>query len=1217
MFKWIKHFGVFILIILTFVMSLSKYNVITQVIKQDYNLDVNIIDNGYNKKWSDNLFKLILEEPVIKYLKIKSHFIRYIYEEKFNSIYNMEGSENLFVKGSHYFSSNLVDVEWTRCYGSGAINTRNYSRDIALDKYGNVYIIGECGGKPLGKDIITMKLSSTGDILWSAVYDENFGDDNAVAVVIDKDCNVIVTGYTEDLSGNKDYITIKYDSAGIKKWVSKYNTPGNSVDVSTAIAVDSSGNVFVTGYSWTDNCPPDFLTVKYSSYGSEEWVVRYDTSCNYVDFANDVAVDIYGNVYITGSSYRLHTSTQLYLTLKYNSRGILQWAAEYQGRPYGYNEALAITVDKIGNVYVTGYSDVMDNFDYVTIKYDNNGEEKWLRRYNGSDNGNDIAIDIVVDTIGNVYVTGTGYNNGTSLDYVTVKYNPNGVQMWVAQYNSEGTNDDYTIDLDIDTLNNIYVFGLDYTVIKYSYNRNQDWVKKFTPSNSSSGSYEATKFVIDKNGYIYMAGSKLYSFDFFPFGFSCIKSNTYGVEQWNKFYKVSGDSRNYASAMVLDSSSNVYVTGNGCFPFTNYDYVTVKYNTAGKIEWSATYNHHIGKPGDNDEIATAITTDNFGYVYITGAGMMPGLGYNYLTAKYSYDGVLQWATSYFCDGYNNDSAIAIAVDRNGNVYVTGYSDSAMGYDYTTIKYNNDGNLQWVVRYNGPCNQNDIATAMVIDQDANVYVTGYSMNCDMNYDYVTVKYDSNGIEQWVACYNGPSNGDDIATAIAIDKDHNVYVTGRCLIDGMYDYATIKYNSDGDIQWVSFYYHIPNREDCATGIAVDDLGNVYVTGYSSGYFGKYAYVTLKYNSFGEQLWVARYQGLYNHNFANDITIDPLGNVYVTGKSIGNGTGYDYATVKYNSNGEEQWIARFNLKSNFNDVATDIKLDNFGNVYVTGYSEDNLGSVFTTIKYNQVTNYSFDVKSKWNLISVPYKLTNYSKTIIFPTSISNAFSYLDNYGYILNDTLCNGLGYWLKFAMDQDINIEGLPIYIDTIDVFKGWNIIGSITKPISVESISSIPPGMATSPFYEYVDGYKIADSILPGHGYWVKVSSPCKLILSSISDYYSKDKINIIFTNEIPPLPPNEEIMDSLGIPTNFMLEQNYPNPFNPMTKIEYSIPKKEKVKLTIYNVLGQEVVQLVNLEQEAGKYSVTWDSHNAPSGLYIYRLQAGNFNAVKKMLLLR
>ena len=88
-------------------------------------------------------------------------------------------------------------------------------------------------------------------------------------------------------------------------------------------------------------------------------------------------------------------------------------------------------------------------------------------------------------------------------------------------------------------------------------------------------------------------------------------------------------------------------------------------------------------------------------------------------------------------------------------------------------------------------------------------------------------------------------------------------------------------------------------------------------------------------------------------------------------------------------------------------------------------------------------------------------------------------------------------------------------------------------------------------------------------------------------------------------------------PQKYSLSQNYSNPFNPITNIEYRIPKSEQVELSVYNLLGQKVATLVNKKQTAGTYNVVWDANRFSSGIYYYRIEAGEFQDVKKMILLK
>jgi uncharacterized delta-60 repeat protein len=355
-------------------------------------------------------------------------------------------------------------------------------------------------------------------------------------------------------------------------------------------------------------------------------------------------------------------------------------------------------------------------------------------------------------------------------------------------------------------------------------------------------------------------------------------------------------------------------------------------------------------PGNGDDATTAIAVDKEGNVYVTGFSLSTTLpDYDYVTIKYNSAGQEQWVRTY--GGAGNDTAVAIAVDGSGNVYVTGsVLDAKSDYDYVTIKYNSAGDEQWVASYNGPGNGSDSAKAIAVDKEANVYVTGTSHASADDIDYATIKYNSAGQEQWVARYNGPGDSDDDAFAFTVDSSGNVYVTGGSTGGAISpDYATVKYDSAGQEQWVARYDGFGDY-DYATDVVVDDSGNVLVTGDSIGSNGLFDYLTIRYDATGLEQWTGRYEGTGNgDNFAVALGIDGSGNVYVTGQSPG-AKNYDAVTVKYDSAGQEQWIARYD--GGFDDYANALAVESSGNVYVTGGTvspDPDFNFNFATIKYN----------------------------------------------------------------------------------------------------------------------------------------------------------------------------------------------------------------------------------------------------------------------------
>ncbi len=427
------------------------------------------------------------------------------------------------------------------------------------------------------------------------------------------------------------------------------------------------------------------------------------------------------------------------------------WVRRFDGSASLADEAYDLALDRSGNIYVAGYSTSTGSAqDFTTIKYNSLGDTLWVRRYNGSGNGSDVALALAVDDSGNVYVTGYSYENGFNLDfdYTTIKYNSIGDTLWVRHYDGPGGSGDRAYAMAVDDSGNAYVTGFsvgtgtsDYLTIKYS-----------------------------------------------PLGDTL----------WTERYNGPGNSYDYAYAITVDTSRNVYVTGLSTGSGTNHDYATLKYNSNGDLAWVRRYNG----PGNFLDDAYDLTVDNNGNVYVTGFSV--GLGNSvddYATIKYNSIGDSLWTRRYNGPGSGGDEAFAIALDTSGNVFITGYSDADTGaakvnLDYLTIKYSDIGDTLWTRRYNGPGKGNDEAYAMVVDQAGNIYVTGYSdrdTSAVVNGDFATIKYAADGSNPWVMRYNGLGNSGDVAYALAVDDSGNVYVTGRSWggVSTNYDFATIKY------------------------------------------------------------------------------------------------------------------------------------------------------------------------------------------------------------------------------------------------------------------------------------------------------------------------------------------------------------------------------------------------------------------------------------------
>jgi hypothetical protein len=422
----------------------------------------------------------------------------------------------------------------------------------------------------------------------------------------------------------------------------------------------------------------------------QEWATRYNGTANSTDFASSISFDPSGNIVVTGYSTNVGTSKDL-KTIKYDTQGNMLWQATFNGPNNGGDYSNSLFVDQSGNVYITGRADYGAAWsDIVTIKYNSQGVQQWVARFSGAANYLDEGTIVITDNSGNVYVGGKSVNSGTDFDMILIKYSSNGTLIWNRYFEGAGISDDYVAKLDLDASGNIYIgggsggvtSGLDFTVVKYD------------PA---------------------------------------------GTQQWVKTYNGAGNGGDAVVAIEVDPIGNIVATG-----FTDmgqaerYNFLTIKYDQAGNVIWTRQYNglsSHI-------DIATSMTVDQSSNIYMTGicANIIgTRVDSNYVTLKYNTSGQLLWAVVY--DGPNSsiDVSRSICVDGFGDVYISGSSRGAGSDDFATIKYNTSGVAKWIMTYNGPGNQGDYSSSVIADNNGNAYVTGRSYGSGTDFDYATIKY----------------------------------------------------------------------------------------------------------------------------------------------------------------------------------------------------------------------------------------------------------------------------------------------------------------------------------------------------------------------------------------------------------------------------------------------------------------------------------------------
>jgi len=392
------------------------------------------------------------------------------------------------------------------------------------------------------------------------------GEDVAIGVAVDSSGNSYVTGYTDggldgnSSSGKQDFFLIKYNSSGTKEWTKQEGSSGD--DYAYGVAVDSSDNIYVTGYTdkklhGNNNSGRfDMFLVKYNSSGARQWTKQLGTSNN--EYASAIATDSSDNIYVTGMTWggldgstkpsycmgsgtvkAFKECTDIFL-VKYNSSGTKQWVKQLEGSSKSFDNAQGLAVDSSDNIYVAGFTNggldgntSSGKHDILLVKYNSGGSKQWLQQFGSSNN--DMGLEVNVDSKGNIYVTGytegglDGKTNSGERDIFLVKYNSSGTKQWTQQLGTPTFEEGNGVA--VDSSDNIYVSGWtrgkldiyaggdDAIVLKYNSSGTKQWTRQFgAPSFLEKSQYNSSSqmttsedkgigVAVDSSGNIYVTGN--------------------------------------------------------------------------------------------------------------------------------------------------------------------------------------------------------------------------------------------------------------------------------------------------------------------------------------------------------------------------------------------------------------------------------------------------------------------------------------------------------------------------------------------------------------------------------------------------------------------------------------------------------------------------------------------------------------------------------------
>lgn len=428
----------------------------------------------------------------------------------------------------------------------------------------------------------------------------------------------------------------------------------------------------------------------------------------------------------------------------------LNWDKIYNGPASGTDRITDMDFDPVtGNTYVTGVSDTSVGFNYVTMKYSPTGQVIWRKRYSGpqyQDSPNAIKYDPVNNA---VYVTGKSKGLTTNFDWLTIRYNDEtGDMVWTKRYNGTFNSNDEAIDLDIDANGNIYVVGnvledctahLNAKIINYSATGNVTWstsIPRYT-INYCVYDFIASKVAVNGNKVVVIYKEIIASkYSAFAIGFLTDGSYT---DPFGTSY-VLGSTTDASATYDIDFDGSGYVYTTGSNLTSNADQIQVtKLNTdVHAVVWTKQYMYASGATSWANSLI--VDQNNF-YVYVTGYYKKSGGNNDIITFKLNASGDSLWSKKYNGIGNGEDMGMFITKDNlsNPNIFITGYTTQASGKkQITTLKYDNNGNQVWSFDYG--CSTNDnTPEGMFKDQNNNFYIAGYN-NCNKtNEDFVTMRY----------------------------------------------------------------------------------------------------------------------------------------------------------------------------------------------------------------------------------------------------------------------------------------------------------------------------------------------------------------------------------------------------------------------------------------------------------------------------------------------
>ncbi|MBI4826972.1 MAG: DUF2341 domain-containing protein [Nitrospirae bacterium] len=834
-------------------------------------------------------------------------------------------------------------VLWQHTFNA-AVNGNDYATSVTVDSLNNVYVGGNSQGSNGADNCMIVKYGSGGPNpdstpIWQKSYNGAANGHDRISSIVAGTNGIAVTGTSQNSTLDFDILTVKYGFDSTLTWEKRKSVSGDDRGVS--VSMDSLGNVIMTGYVY-NGANKDIYTAKYnSSNGNILWETTY--SGGYDEEPEDLWVDSSGNAYVAGNTFTIGGTNDIYTAGYASGDGTQLWDEIFNSDNSNSDKAVCISGDNAGSIFVTGdtYNEVSANYDYQTLKYTaGGGTLLWQKSFNGTADKSDRVAGVGLTAAGASIVGGwtdKWTSGATDYDYYAIKYAPGLINPPTEMAVTTVSNSEIALAW-TDNSSNEDGFKIERKIGELgTYSQIATVGASVTTYNNTALTAD-TKYYYRVKAYNAANGDSQYSNE--DYAVTTVYSYTYPV--WSYIYNGADNGDDFINATAAGSDNHPAVTGYSYSTAGQFDYYTVKLNRQdNSLIWDVRYDSD-----QNDlDVAKTIAVDNNNNVIVSGYSYLysaqSGENTNDIyTIKYPSTGSPEdWADQYNGPAGDDDrsSVVDVSTDGNNNYAVVGYGKNASSNDdIYVIKYLNNGTRAWAAApYDG--GGNDYPSAVSFDSAGNIFMTGYRFN-GANYDYFAAKYNgSTGTIIWSDIYNGAGNGNDFTRSLAVDSSGNFYVTGIAVTgSGNEDFVTIKYNgATGEQMWVRTMNGPANGVDEAISVKVDPVnGQAAVAGTVLTATGNNDFHIIRYDADGNVFWERTVDRPASDDFVTAAAMDRSGNLHVTGYS-NNGANTDILSVWYNTEGAFNGGTTYNGASNGNDEASSIAVNNMGEPFIGGYT------------------------------------------------------------------------------------------------------------------------------------------------------------------------------------------------------------------------------------------------------------------------------------------